>query len=224
MTADCIAPLPNKEKAIVGGRARQAIGLSYFKQRGFHLKTMETFGLGYSLEAWDAFSKKALEEGYSLDILKKAGLAVEKEEGRYFDRFRDRVMFPIYSITGKTIGFGARTLKKDKKQAKYLNSPESLVYHKSKVLYGLYQAKKAIRHEDTCYLVEGYTDVISLHQAGIENVVASSGTSLTTEQIRLIRRFSQNITFPVTGINEIARLDGKSSPEMFISDTKISPR
>lgn len=171
----------------------QAIGVAYFKERGFSTKTMETFALGYSLDSWEAFTKQAQEDQYTLPVLVKSGLTIEKN-GKHFDRFRDRVIFPIHNLAGKVIAFGARILKNDKKQAKYLNSPESLVYHKSKVLYGLYQAKKSLRDNDTCYLVEGYTDVISLHQAGIENVVASSGTSLTPDQIRLIRRFTPNIT------------------------------
>ncbi|PWK26133.1 DNA primase [Arcicella aurantiaca] len=180
----------------------QSIGYPYFKERGFSDKTINTFELGYSLEGWDAFTKEALKNGYSLDILAKAGLTILKENEqtanpnaqKSFDRFRNRVTFPIHNVAGKVIAFGARILKADKSQAKYLNSPETEVYHKSNVLYGIFQAKNAIRTQDVCYLVEGYTDVISLHQAGIENVVASSGTSLTTEQIRLIGRFTQNIT------------------------------
>jgi DNA primase len=180
----------------------QSIGYPYFKERGFSDKTINTFELGYSLEGWDAFTKEALKNGYSLDILAKAGLTILKENEqtanpnaqKAFDRFRNRVTFPIHNVSGKVIAFGARILKSDKSQAKYLNSPETEVYHKSNVLYGIFQAKNAIRTKDVCYLVEGYTDVISLHQAGIENVVASSGTSLTVEQIRLIGRFTQNIT------------------------------
>lgn len=180
----------------------QSIGYPYFKERGFSDKTINTFELGYSLEGWDAFTKEALKNGYSLDILAKAGLTILKENEqtanpnaqKSFDRFRNRVTFPIHNVAGKVIAFGARILKADKSQAKYLNSPETEVYHKSNVLYGIFQAKNAIRTKAVCYLVEGYTDVISLHQAGIENVVASSGTSLTTEQIRLIGRFTQNIT------------------------------
>ncbi len=179
----------------------QAIGYPYFKERGFSDKTINTFELGYSLESWDAFTKDALKNGYSLEVLEKAGLTIikENEQGqntnpKSFDRFRNRVTFPIHSVAGKVIAFGARILKADKSQAKYLNSPETEVYHKSNVLYGIFQAKNSIRTLDVCYLVEGYTDVISLHQAGIENVVASSGTSLTVEQIRLIGRFTQNIT------------------------------
>jgi DNA primase len=186
----------------------QSIGYPYFKERGFSDKTINTFELGYSLESWDAFTKEALKNGYSLDALEKAGLTIIKENEqsqipnpqspipnpKSFDRFRNRVTFPIHSVAGKVIAFGARILKADKSQAKYLNSPETEVYHKSNVLYGIFQAKNSIRTKDVCYLVEGYTDVISLHQAGIENVVASSGTSLTVEQIRLIGRFTQNIT------------------------------
>ena len=171
----------------------QSIGVSYFKERGFSTKTMETFELGYSMDSWEAFTQQALQDQFNLATLVNAGLTIDKN-GKHFDRFRDRVIFPIHNLAGKVIAFGARILKNDKKQAKYLNSPESLVYHKSDVLYGLYQAKQGLRTQDNCYLVEGYTDVISLHQAGIENVVASSGTSLTSGQIRLIRRFTPNIT------------------------------
>ena len=185
----------------------QSVGYPYFKERGFSDKTINTFELGYSLESWDAFTKEALKNGYSLEVLEKAGLTIIKESEQLavgsrqsaenvksFDRFRNRVTFPIHNVSGKVIAFGARILKSDKSQAKYLNSPETEVYHKSNVLYGIFQAKNTIRTKDVCYLVEGYTDVISLHQAGIENVVASSGTSLTIEQIRLIGRFTQNIT------------------------------
>ncbi|MEM9856696.1 MAG: DNA primase [Bacteroidota bacterium] len=171
----------------------RSIGLSYFRERGFVEKTIDKFELGYSLDQWDGFTKTALKNAYNEDILEKAGLLVRKEGGKQYDRFRGRVIFPIHNVSGKAVAFGARTLKKDDKP-KYLNSPESEVYHKSKVLYGLYQGKQAIRQNDNCYLVEGYTDVISLHQSDIENVVASSGTSLTTDQIKLISRFSSNIT------------------------------
>lgn len=178
----------------------RSIGLSYFKERGFNDKTIQTFELGYSPDAWDGFTKAALKAGYNIEILEKAGLTIRKEEGgphghgKQFDRFRARVIFPIHNLSGKVIAFGARILKADKHQPKYLNSPETEVYHKSNVLYGMFQAKNAIRAEEVAYLVEGYTDVISLHQAGIQNVVASSGTSLTVEQIRLIGRFSPNVT------------------------------
>jgi DNA primase len=171
----------------------QAVGLSYFKERGFKDNTIKDFELGYSTDAWDHFSKDAISKGYQQEILEKAGLLIRKEE-KQFDRFRGRVIFPIHNVSGKVIAFGARILKTDKNQPKYLNSPETEVYHKSNILYGMFQAKTAIRNEDTCFLVEGYTDVISLHQAGISNVVASSGTSLTLEQIRLISRFTQNVT------------------------------
>jgi DNA primase len=179
----------------------QAIGLSYFRERGFSNTVLKKFELGYSLDNWDAFSKDALEKGYSPEILEKAGLLIHKEGSNTagYDRFRGRVIFPIHNVAGKVIAFGARILKTDKNQPKYLNSPETEVYHKSEILYGIYQAKNAIRQQEHCYLVEGYTDVVSLHQAGIENVVASSGTSLTTEQIKLIGRFTPNITILYDG-------------------------
>jgi len=172
----------------------RSIGLSYFRERGFSEKTIRDFELGYSLESWDAFTQEALKKGYNIDILEKAGLTIRKEDGKQFDRFRARVIFPIHNVAGKVIAFGARILKTDKNQPKYLNSPETEVYHKSNVLYGIFQAKQAIRQEDVCYLVEGYTDVVSLYQAGIANVVASSGTSLTPGQIKMISRFTQNVT------------------------------
>jgi DNA primase len=172
----------------------RAIGYSYFKERGFSGETIRKFGLGYSPEEWDAFTKEALGKGYKLEFLDKTGLAITREDGRNIDRFRGRVMFPIQSMSGRVLGFGGRILGNDKKAAKYLNSPESEIYHKSKVLYGIYHAKQAIAKQDNCYLVEGYTDVIQLHQAGIENVVASSGTALTPDQIRLINRLTKNIT------------------------------
>ncbi|MBD3583265.1 DNA primase [Flavobacterium selenitireducens] len=172
----------------------RAIGLSYFKERGFKRETIEKFALGYSPEIWDAFSKEALGKGYKLQFLGSTGLTIVREDGRTVDRFRHRVMFPIQSMSGRVLGFGGRILTNDKKVAKYLNSPESEIYHKSKVLYGIFQAKQAIAKLDNCYLVEGYTDVIQLHQAGIENVVSSSGTALTPDQIRLISRLTKNIT------------------------------
>lgn len=171
-----------------------SIGLSYFKERGFRTDTLEKFELGYSLENRKAFTDAALKNGYKLDYLVKTGLTIKRDDGSYFDRFSGRVIFPIHSLAGKVIGFGARILKTDKKAAKYLNSPESDIYHKSRVLYGLFQAKKSIVNENKCLLVEGYTDVISLHQNNIENVVASSGTALTSEQIRLIKRFTDQVT------------------------------
>ena len=171
----------------------QAIGLSYFKERGFTNETIKTFNLGYSLDEWQAFTDEALKKGYQLEFLGKTGLTIVKPD-KNFDRFKGRVMFPIHSMSGRILGFGGRILKTDKKAAKYLNSPESEVYHKSKILYGLFHAKQSIAKEDNCYLVEGYTDVIQFHQTGIKNVVASSGTALTPEQIRLVNRLTTNIT------------------------------
>lgn len=171
----------------------KAIGLSYFQERGYREDIIKKFQLGYCLEEWDAFTKEALSKGYELDYLEKTGLTIIKED-KQFDRFKGRVLFPIHSMSGRVLGFGGRTLSADKNLAKYVNSPESEIYHKSQILYGIFHAKKEIVKEDNCYLVEGYTDVISLHQAGIENVVASSGTALTPEQIRLIRRLTNNIT------------------------------
>lgn len=171
----------------------KAIGLSYFKERGFKDETIAKFELGYCRDEWDHFTKAALAKGYDLKYLASTGLTIVKGE-KQFDRFKGRVLFPIHSMSGRILGFGGRILTNDKKAAKYLNSPESDIYHKSKILYGIYQAKKEIAKQDNCFLVEGYTDVISLHQSGIENVVASSGTALTPDQIRLIRRLTQNIT------------------------------
>lgn len=170
-----------------------AIGHSYFKERGFTDETIKTFQLGYSPDQWDAFTKEALGKGYKLEFLEKTGLTIVKE-GKTFDRFKGRVMFPIQSMSGRVLGFGGRILTTDKKAAKYLNSPESDIYYKSKVLYGIFHAKQEIASKDNCYLVEGYTDVIQMHQAGIKNVVASSGTALTPDQIRLINRLTKNIT------------------------------
>lgn len=171
----------------------KAIGLSYFKERGFTAETIEKFSLGYSPETWDALTKEALGKGYKLEFLESTGLTIPRED-RPFDRFKGRVMFPIQSMSGRTLGFGGRILTNDKKAAKYLNSPESDIYHKSKVLYGIYHAKQSIAKENNCFLVEGYTDVIQFHQSGIENVVSSSGTALTPDQIRLINRLTKNIT------------------------------
>src|SRR5688572_5911579 len=172
----------------------KSIGLSYFRERGFNDRTIEKFELGYSMNEWDHFSKVAVSKGYSEEMLEKAGLLIRKEDGKKYDRFRGRVIFPVHNLSGKVIAFGARILTKEKDQPKYINSPETDIYHKSNVLYGMFQAKNEIRKHDFCYLVEGYTDVISLHQAGIENVVASSGTALTEEQIKLMRRFTENVT------------------------------
>lgn len=178
----------------------KAIGLTYFKERGFTDETIKKFELGYCLDQWDGFTTAALDKGYKLDYLQKTGLTIVKDDpnnpngARKFDRFKGRVMFPIHSLSGRVLGFGGRILTNDKKAAKYLNSPESDIYHKSKVLYGIYYAKQAIAKEDNCFLVEGYTDVIQFAQRGIENVVSSSGTALTPEQIRLINRLTKNIT------------------------------
>ena len=171
----------------------KAIGLSYFKERGFKSETINTFKLGYSLDEWQGFTDEALKKGYQLEFLERTGLTIVKKDKR-FDRFKGRVMFPIHSMSGRVLGFGGRILGADKKAAKYMNSPESEVYHKSKILYGLFHAKQAIAKEDNCFLVEGYTDVIQFHQTGIKNVVASSGTALSPEQIRLINRLTKNIT------------------------------
>jgi DNA primase len=171
----------------------KAIGYTYFKERGFTNETIKKFSLGYSPEAWDAFTKEALGKGYKLEFLESTGLTIPRDD-RPFDRFKGRVMFPIQSMSGRVLGFGGRILTNDKKAAKYLNSPESDIYHKSKVLYGIYQAKQAIAKQNNCFLVEGYTDVIQFNQTGIENVVSSSGTALTPDQIRLINRLTKNVT------------------------------
>lgn len=172
----------------------QSIGLSYFRERGFNDRNIEKFELGYALNEWHGLEKTALKSGYSQQALEKSGLIIKKEDGKTYDRFRGRVIFPVHNLSGKVVAFGARILTKEKDQPKYINSPETDIYHKSNVLYGMFQAKNEIRKHDFCYLVEGYTDVISMHQAGIENVVASSGTALTEEQIKLMRRFTENVT------------------------------
>ncbi len=177
----------------------QVIGLNYFKERGYREDIIKKFELGYSPEEWTALVDKAQLAGFHPDYLAASGLAIERDDKSLYDRFRGRVMFPIHNLTGRVIGFGGRTLKTDKKVAKYVNSPESEIYHKSDVLYGLNFAKKAIMEEDNCYLVEGYADVLSVHQAGVENVVSSSGTSLTTGQIKLISRFTKNVTILYDG-------------------------
>ena len=171
----------------------KAIGLSYFKERGFNENSIKKFDLGYCLDTWDSFTSEALKKGYAIKYLASTGVTIVREN-KQFDRFKGRVMFPIHSMSGRILGFGGRTLSSDKKTAKYVNSPESDIYHKSKILYGIYQAKKEIAKQDNCYLVEGYTDVISFYQSGIENVVASSGTALTSDQIRLVHRLTKNIT------------------------------
>ena len=178
----------------------KALGLTYFKERGFTDETIKTFQLGYSLDSWSALTDEALAKGMNSAYLEKTGLTIVTEKGRRIDRFKGRVMFPILSMSGRVLGFGGRILSKEKqKEAKYLNSPESDIYHKSHILYGIFQSKPFIAKEDNCYLVEGYTDVIQLHQRGIKNVVASSGTALTQEQIRLIRRLTPNVTILYDG-------------------------
>ena len=172
----------------------RAIGLSYFRSRGFTDETIAKFGLGYCLDKSDAMTMTALHSGYKADFIEKCGLGSRRDNGTWYDRFRGRVIFPVHTLSGKVVAFGGRVLKKDDKTAKYVNSPESEIYHKSNELYGIYFAKQSIVKQDRCFLVEGYTDVISMHQAGITNVVASSGTSLTPGQIRLIHRFTPNIT------------------------------
>lgn len=181
------------------GQEGRSVGLSYFKERGFREDIVKKFELGYSPDVWDALIQNATAAGHNESFLEKTGLAIRNDKGKLYDRFRGRVMFPIHNFTGRVIGFGGRTLKTEKSVPKYVNSPESDIYHKSNVLYGLFHAKKAIRDLDNCYLVEGYADVLAAHQAAIENVVASSGTSLTTEQIRLIGRFTQNVTILYDG-------------------------
>ena len=171
----------------------KAIGLSYFKERGFTDETIQEFQLGFSTDAWSGLTDTALKKGYKLKYLESTGLSIVKGE-KQFDRFKGRVLFPIHSMSGRVLGFGGRILAKNEKAAKYLNSPESDIYHKSKVLYGIYYAKQMIAKEDNCFLVEGYTDVIQFHQKGIKNVVSSSGTALTPDQIRLINRLTKNIT------------------------------
>ena len=176
----------------------RSVGLGYLRQRGISDEMIRKFGLGYNPEGWGAFTKAAQEKGYKKEFLVKTGLTIENEKG-LFDRFRARVMFPVLDLAGKVIAFGGRTMTTDKKISKYLNSPESEIYHKSKTLYGIFFAKKSIVQQDRCILVEGYTDVISFHAKGIENVVASSGTSLTIEQIRMIRRLTLNVTIIYDG-------------------------
>ncbi len=185
-------------KMLVESEEGKAIGLTYFKERGMRDDIVNKFQLGFSPEKWDAFSIYAIQQGYKKEFLMKTGLSIEKE-ARLYDRFHSRVMFPIHSASGRVIGFGGRILGNDKSHAKYVNSPESEIYNKSKTLYGIYFAKNAIISKDNCLLVEGYTDVISMHQAGIENVVASSGTSLTHDQIRMIQRYTANISILYDG-------------------------
>ncbi len=177
----------------------QRIGLPYFRERGFSDATIEAFSLGYSPQGWDVLTQAAIKQAYSKDLLVEVGLTLENDQKKLYDRFRGRVMFPIHNLSGRVIAFGGRVLLTEKTKAKYVNSPESVIYNKSQVLYGIFQAKREIIAKDMAYLVEGYTDVISLHQAGITNVVASSGTSLTQDQIKLVSRFTRNITILYDG-------------------------
>ena len=185
-------------KMLTESQEGKNIGLAYFQERGFTAESIDQFHLGYSPDQWDAFTKAALDAGFQEEFLVSSGLTIQKGE-KQFDRFKGRVMFPIHSMSGRVMGFGGRILKQDKQAAKYVNSPESEVYQKSKVLYGLYQAKQHIAKQSNCYLVEGYTDVIQMHQAGIQNVVSSSGTALTSDQVRLIRRLTDTITLLFDG-------------------------
>ena len=185
-------------KMLTESQEGKNIGLAYFQERGFTAESIDQFHLGYSPDQWDALTKAALDAGFQEEFLVSSGLTIQKGE-KQFDRFKGRVMFPIHSMSGRVMGFGGRILKQDKQAAKYVNSPESEVYQKSKVLYGLYQAKQHIAKESNCYLVEGYTDVIQMHQAGIQNVVSSSGTALTPDQVRLIRRLTNTITLLFDG-------------------------
>ena len=192
-------------KILLEDNQGKAIGLSYFKERGFTDETIKKFQLGYALNEWEAFTSEALNKGYNLKYLESTGLTIVKQDllsstgTKQFDRFKGRVLFPIHSMSGRVLGFGGRILTNDKKAAKYLNSPESDIYHKSNVLYGIHYAKQSIAKEDNCFLVEGYTDVISMHQKGIQNVVSSSGTALTENQIRLVNRLTKNITILFDG-------------------------
>lgn len=177
----------------------RSIGLSYFRERGYREDIIQKFDLGYSPDQWTALVDAARKEGFLEKYMAEIGLAIQRDDGSLYDRFRGRVLFPIHNLTGRIIGFGGRTLKTEKAVPKYVNSPESDIYHKSNVLYGLNFAKKAIMDADLCYLVEGYADVLSMHQAGVENVVSSSGTSLTSGQIKLISRFSKNVVILYDG-------------------------
>ena len=176
----------------------RTIGLSYFHERSFRDDILKKFEVGFAPDGKTPFTEAAQKEGYKIDFLEKTGLTIKRDDWLR-DRFAGRVMFPIHNLAGRVIAFGGRILKEDKKTAKYLNSPESDIYHKSRVLYGIFQAKREISKTDKCYLVEGYTDVLSMHQAGIENVVASSGTALTPDQIRMVKRFTPNITIIYDG-------------------------
>ncbi|HUW93671.1 MAG TPA: DNA primase [Bacteroidales bacterium] len=185
-------------ESLFRGREGMALGLSYFHERGFRDEVLHKFDVGYCNEKRDDFTRHAMEAGYKKEFLVASGLTIDKED-YVFDRFAGRIMFPIHSLSGQVLGFGGRIIKTDPRAAKYVNTPETEIYHKSRIVYGIFQARQAISKEDRCYLVEGYTDVLSMHEAGVENVVASSGTALTQEQIRLIKRFTPNITMLYDG-------------------------
>ena len=187
------------ENYLFNSNEGKTLGLAYFKERNFHNDTLKKFNLGFSPPSIDVFTNEALKNGFKEEYLIDAGLTIKTQEGRLIDRFRERVMFPIHSMSGRVLGFGARTLKHGSSEAKYINSPETKVYSKSKVLYGLFQARQAVKKADFCYLVEGYTDLISLYQAGVDNVVASLGTSLTVNHVKIIKRLTNNLTFIFDG-------------------------
>ncbi len=186
------------EKQLHESEEGKSVGLTYLKERGFSLEVIKKFGLGYCLNKWDDFSKTALKQGYKKDYLMKASLSKSKDHMLY-DTFRGRIIFPIHNLSGRVLGFGGRIMGSDKNKPKYINSAESDIYHKSKALYGIYFAKSPMASEDNCYLVEGYTDVIAIHQSGIQNVIATSGTALSPEQIKLIRRYTTNVTLLFDG-------------------------
>lgn len=186
------------EDFLLNDEEGQAVGLSYFKQRGYRKETIEKFRLGYCPEGYDTFANAAIDKGYKAELLEKAGL-IRQRNDRYYDMYHGRVIFPIQAMTGRVLGFGARILKKNEKAPKYINSPENELYNKSRILYGMHQSRQAISKQDECFLVEGYTDVISLHQGGVENVVSSSGTSLTEGQLRLIGQLTKNLTILYDG-------------------------
>ena len=198
------------------------IGLSYFHQRGMSDEIIKAFGLGYCLEQWDNFTLKARADGYSDQVLEKSGLTIFKEDGKKYDRFRGRVVFPIYSVSGRVLGFSARILSKEKQAAKYVNSPDSDIYDKGHTLYGIYQAKNSITRADKCYLVEGNIDVVSMHQSGITNTVASCGTSLTVEQIRIIKRYTKNITVVYDGDKAGIKATNRATDLLFAEGMHVS--
>ncbi len=186
------------EKQLHESEEGKSVGLTYLKERGFSLEVIKKFGVGYCPDTWDGLTKEALKQGYKKDFLLKTSLSKSRDHMLY-DTFRGRVIFPIHNLSGRVLGFGGRIMTSDKKRPKYINSAESEIYHKSKALYGIYFAKSPMASKDNCYLVEGYTDVISLHQAGIQNVIATSGTALASDQIRMIRRYTPNVTLLFDG-------------------------